>query len=86
MPAIEDPIDTDEENAFREIAFRLSCSLRGLECAVSCGTFLATEVAVELAEQPVAIFGGPFGQIVDEGFDLLSAGIPQGFTPQKSTA
>jgi hypothetical protein len=31
-----------------------------------------------LADEPVAIFGGALGQIVDEGFDLLSAGIPQG--------
>jgi hypothetical protein len=31
-----------------------------------------------LADQPVAIFGGALSQIVDEGFDLLSAGISQG--------
>src|ERR1700722_1171897 len=35
-------------------------------------------IAVELADQPVSIFGGTLGQMVDEGFDLLSAGIPQG--------
>ena len=35
-------------------------------------------VAVELADQPVAIFGGALGQIVDKGFDLISAGISQG--------
>jgi len=35
-------------------------------------------VAVELADQPLAIFGGALGQIVDKGFDLISAGISQG--------
>ena len=35
-------------------------------------------IAIELADQPVAIFGGALGQIVDEGFDLISAGISQG--------
>src|SRR5580692_10275609 len=35
-------------------------------------------IAVELADEPVAIFGGALGQMADEGFDLLSAGIPQG--------
>ena len=28
--------------------------------------------------RPVAIFGGALGQVVDEGFDLISAGISQG--------
>ena len=31
-----------------------------------------------MANQPITIFGGTFGQIVDKGFDLLSAGISQG--------
>ena len=31
-----------------------------------------------MADQSVAIFGGAQGQIVDEGFDLISAGISQG--------
>jgi hypothetical protein len=39
-------------------------------------------IAVELADEPVAIFGGALGQIVDKGFDLISAasrkvGVPQ---------
>jgi len=31
-----------------------------------------------LADEAVAIFCGTLGQIVDEGFDLISAGISQG--------
>jgi hypothetical protein len=42
------------------------------------GDLLRFGIAIELADQSVAIFGGAFGQIVDEGFDLLSAGITQG--------
>ena len=36
------------------------------------------DVTVKLTDQPVTIFGGTFGQIVDKGFDLLSAGFSQG--------
>ena len=35
-------------------------------------------IAVELADEPLAIFGGALSQIVDKGFDLISAGISQG--------
>ena len=35
------------------------------------------DVAVELADEPVAILGGALGQIVDKGFDLLSTGLPK---------
>jgi hypothetical protein len=35
-------------------------------------------IAIELADQPVAIFRGAHGQIVNEVFDLLSAGLSQG--------
>ena len=35
-------------------------------------------VAVELADEPVAIFGGALGQVVDKGFDLITGSIPQG--------
>src|SRR3984893_11267114 len=54
------------------------CRHANLGYGVSWGHLLRFGIAVELADQPVAIFGGALGQIVDEGFDLISAGIPQG--------
>jgi hypothetical protein len=42
------------------------------------GNLLRFGITVELADQPVAIFDGTLGQIVDESFDLISAGISQG--------
>ena len=47
--------------------------------------FLA-EVAVELAEQGIAVFLGPVGQVSDEILDLLARGLARVFTPQKSVA
>src|SRR4029077_19905934 len=38
-------------------------------------------IAVELADEPVAIFGGALGKIVDESFDLVSASISEGGGP-----
>ena len=35
-------------------------------------------VAVELANQPLTIFDSALRQIVDKGFDLITAGITQG--------
>ena len=34
-------------------------------------------IAVELADQPFAIFSGALGEVVDESFDLISGGLPQ---------
>jgi hypothetical protein len=42
------------------------------------GNLLRFGIAIELADQSVAILGGALGQIVNEGFDLISVGIPQG--------
>jgi hypothetical protein len=39
------------------------------------GSLLRFGIAVELADQPLAIFGGTLGEIVDEGFDQIPAGI-----------
>jgi hypothetical protein len=41
------------------------------------GNLLRFGIAVELADQPVAIFDGTFGEIVDEIFDELPAGIAE---------
>jgi hypothetical protein len=46
-----------------------------LSSGVSCGTFFLAEVAVELAEQGIAVFFGPVGQLLDEGFHLFAGGI-----------
>ena len=78
MPAVEDPIDADQENAFQDVSECWDCRHADLGYGVSWGNLLRFGIAVELADQPVAIFGGALGQIVDEGFDLISAGISQG--------
>jgi hypothetical protein len=51
----------------------------GPGCGVSRGTFVRAEIAVELAEQAIAIFFGPIGQVGDEVFNLLSSGFAQDF-------
>jgi hypothetical protein len=45
---------------------------------VSCDTFFLARIAVELAEQSVAIFLGPVGQVRDEVLDLFAGGFAQG--------
>src|SRR5579872_2088700 len=49
----------------------------GPECGVSCDTFFLSEIAIELAEQGVAIAFGPFGEVGDEAFDLLAGGLAE---------
>jgi hypothetical protein len=34
-------------------------------------------IAIELAEEGWAVFGGPIAHVRNEGFDLLTRGIPQ---------
>ena len=34
-------------------------------------------IAIELADEPVTIFGGALGQMVDEGFNLIASRISQ---------
>ena len=47
--------------------------------SASCCTFLIYGIAVELAEQGIAVFLGPVGQVGDEGFDLFAGGFAEGF-------
>src|SRR6266481_3310938 len=49
-------------------------------CGVSRDTFFlfAWEVAVELAEQGIAVFFGPVGQVLDKILDLGAGGFLQG--------
>src|SRR6266851_2118705 len=49
--------------------------------SVSCCTFLAAKIAVELAEQRNAVFLGPVGQVSDKAFDLFPGGFAEGFGP-----
>jgi len=41
-------------------------------------TFLGSGIAVELAEQCVAVFLGPIGQMSNKAFDLLAGGFAEG--------
>src|SRR5436309_13095418 len=49
----------------------------GRQSGVSCGTFLGRQVAIELAEQGIAVFLGPVGQVRDEILDLLPGRFAQ---------
>jgi hypothetical protein len=48
--------------------------------SASCRTsfFLPPGIVVELAEQDIAIFLGPVGQIGDKAFDLFAGGFAEG--------
>jgi hypothetical protein len=45
--------------------------------SASCRTFLAPQIAVELAEQRIAVFLGSVGQVRYEAFDLLAGGFAE---------
>ena len=49
--------------------------------SASCRIFLVYRIAVELAEQGIAVFFGPVGQMGDEGFDLLTGCFAEGLGP-----
>ena len=49
--------------------------------SASCRTFLAAEVAVELAEQGIAVFLGPVGEVGEERFDLFARGFAEALGP-----
>ncbi len=51
--------------------------LRSDSNSVSCRTFLVRGIAVELAEQGIAVFLGPVGQVSDEGLDLFPGGFAE---------
>ena len=53
----------------------------GLGCGVSRCTFFCTEIAVELAQESIAILISPISQMRDEGLDLLASGFPKSFDP-----
>jgi hypothetical protein len=47
---------------------------------VSCRTFfLRSGIAVELAEQGIAVFLGPVGQMGDKAFDLFTRSLAESF-------
>ena len=73
VPAILSAVDPDQEQPIRYLHGRRRIGSRAdLECGASSSTFLAAEIAVELAEQGIAVFLGPIGQMGDEVFDLLA--------------
>src|SRR4029077_15140965 len=45
----------------------------------SCCTFFVWWITIELAEQGIAVFLGPVGQVGDEGLDLLTGSFAEGF-------
>ena len=50
-----------------------------LEIAPHAAPSLFLGIAVELAEQGVAVFLGPVGQVRDKTFDLFAGGLAEGF-------
>ena len=77
MPAVLGSVDADQENAIGHLVGGVS--------GVSCGTFLlfARQVAVELAEQRIAVLLRPIGQVQDEILDLLAGSLAEGFYAAK---
>src|SRR5207248_6935063 len=51
----------------------------GSRNSASCCTFFRREITVELAEQSVAVFFSPFGQMNYKSFDLLTLRFTQSF-------
>ena len=87
VPAILGPIHPDQEDPVRNrVNGRHVRRAERLEIAPHAAPSLFAGIAVELAEQGIAVFLGPVGQVGDEGFDLLAGGFAEGLVPQKSTA
>src|SRR5207302_7845728 len=53
------------------------------ESAASSGTFFRAEIAVELAEQGIAVLLRPLSQLSDEVLNLLASGVAQSLGPAK---
>ena len=86
MPAVLGAVDTDKENAIGNVALTITTPWsRDLGFGASCGTsflfvfVLDPRIAVQLAEQGIAILGGPVGEVVDKVLDLPTSGFFQGF-------
>ena len=78
MPAIEGTFDAYEEDTFQYVVaiaiFEVQTRDVSLHELTSCGL----REAVQVTKKGRTIVGGAFGQVIDEGFDLLSAGIVKG--------
>src|SRR4029077_14809798 len=65
---------------------RAATSRSSPEYGASCGTFLVLSAgggAFEVAEQGIAIFFGPIGQVLDKVFDLLAGSLAEGLNAEK---
>ena len=80
MPAVLGTVDPDEKHAVGNFGIRIT---RGLGESGNMTFHPATSwfgacIAVELAEQGIAVLLGRVGQLLDEGFDLLAGGVFEG--------
>ena len=82
VPAILRANDPHEEEARREPSPSRKRGIRRaerFEIAFHADISLCAEIAVELAEQGIAIFFCPIGEVSNEAFDLLTGGFAEGF-------
>ena len=80
VPAVLGAVDADEEDAVGDtVAGSLGRLAQALDAAFHAAPSfsLRSEVAVELAEQGIAVFFGPVGQVLDEVLDLLAGCLAQ---------
>src|SRR4051794_23442482 len=55
----------------------------GLQSGVSCGTFVLSEITIELAAECVAVFVSPIGKMINEILYLISRSVAQGLRAAK---
>src|SRR5439155_4015155 len=55
----------------------------GFRNSASCRTFFRREITVEPAEQGIAVFFSPVGEVCNEVLDLLTCGFAQSLDPAK---
>ena len=78
MPAVKGSLDTDQENAFQHVVTATVFTMKAWDVTLHFVASSRLGIAVEVTEKGFAIVRGSFGQVVDEGFDLLSTGIAEG--------
>ncbi len=82
MPAILSSLDANEEHSVGDSAIRGSISLmQALESSPHAAPSFRRHVAVQLAEQGIAVFLGPVGKVLDEVLNLLAGRFAESLDP-----
>ena len=78
MPAIESTFDADEEDTLQYVLAIAIFDVQTWDVALHELTSAALAKAIQMTKKRRSIISGAFGQVIDEGFDLLSVGIVKG--------